>query len=239
MMMVFIIGVSFGIGVGLVKFFVVDGYLVIVCGCDVLCLVVFQQFSFNISVCLFDMIDRDVCCQVLIGCFVDLIIFCVGICEYFDYGQVDVVFVEWVMVINFFGLVNCLVVLQMQLEVGDWVVLVSFMVYWLFFLCVEVYGVFKVVLIWFVNSLCLDWELKGVVVMVVFLGFVDILLMCKNDFVMFGWVSVDWVVVVICYGLVKGKNYIVFFIGFSLVLWLLVSLLLGIQCLLLCRMVCL
>ncbi len=192
MMTVLITGASSGIGAGLAKSFAADGHLVIACGRDASRLAALQQLSPNISVRLFDMTDRDACRQALTGCF------CrpdhslrAGTCEYLDHGQVDAALVERVMATNFLGPVNCLAALQTQLEAGDRVVLVSSMAHWLPFPRAEAYGASKAALIWFANSLRLDWEPKGVAVTVVSPGFVDTPLTRKNDFAMPGRVSVD------------------------------------------------
>lgn len=221
MMTVLITGASSGIGAGLAKSWADDGCQVIACGRDKARLEALQQYNPNITLRVFDMIDREACRLALADCTADLTVLCAGTCEYLDQGVVDAALVERVMSTNFQGPVNCLAALQTQLLPGSRVALVSSMAHWLPFPRAEAYGASKAALTWFANSLRLDWEPKGIAVTVVSPGFVDTPLTRKNDFAMPGQVSVDDAVKAIRRGLAKGKKHIAFPTGFSLAMKLL------------------
>lgn len=237
MMTVLITGASSGIGAGLAKSWADDGCHVIACGRNPERLEQLRQSHVNITVCLFDMTDRDACRQALANCKPELVILCAGTCEYLDHGWIDAEKVERVMATNYLGHINCLAALQSQLTSGNRVVLVSSMAHWLPFPRAEAYGASKAALTWFANSLRLDWEPKGIAVTVVSPGFVDTPLTRKNDFPMPGQVRVDAAVKAIRRGLAQGKNHIAFPTGFGVLLRLLAGLPESLQRALLRRMV--
>lgn len=237
MMTILITGASSGIGEGLAKSWADDGCQVIACGRNAERLEALRHYSSLITVCQFDMTDRDACRQALAECRVDVAVLCAGTCEYLDHGVIDAERVDRVMSANFTGPINCLTALQTQLVAGNRVVLVSSMAHWLPFPRAEAYGASKAALSWFARSLRLDWEPKGIAVTVVSPGFVDTPLTRKNDFAMPGLVSVKDAVSAIRRGVAKGKNHIAFPTGFGLMLRLLAALPEGCQRVVLRRMV--
>lgn len=218
---VWLIGVFIGIGWVMVSVLYVVGVCVVVLVWQVELLDVFVVVYLGSCVLVLDVMDLLVLKVgvVIIG-LVDLCVYCVGYYWFMSVVNFDFIEVCWYLDVNYGGVLNLFDVLLLWLLLVGWgyLSLVFSVVGYCGLFKVLVYGLVKVVLMYLVEVFYFDLYLCGIGVLVVYLGFVIMLMMVQNDFCMLVEISFEQVVYVMLVGWVVGCFEIYFFKCFMLLL---------------------
>ncbi|MGX9418306.1 SDR family NAD(P)-dependent oxidoreductase [Vibrio sp. WJH972] len=214
---VVITGASSGIGAQLARDYEAEGWNVIACGRSLEKLKVVLGASSSFTFLEFDVSDKQEVQRQLQG--IDqtpcLWIFNAGSCEYIDNGVLDVDLVKRVFDVNFQGVVNSLAACQSRLRPNDHVAIVSSIAGVVALPRAEAYGASKAAINYFLESLALDWQNKGVTLSTIYPGFVETPLTDKNDFPMPMKVTVQRASSSIRKGLQQRKSKIYFPMRFT------------------------
>jgi short-subunit dehydrogenase len=209
---ILITGASSGIGKQLAVDYANEGHQVIACGRDKQRLNELTTNNANICSLTFDICDRQATGEALnsLSTIPKQIILNAGDCEYLDDGKIDSGLVKRVFEVNFFAVVQCLELIQNRLESGTHIAVVSSSATMLPLPRAEAYGGSKAALNYFINSLAIDWQDRGISFSLVSPGFVKTPLTDKNSFAMPMLISSKKASCYIRKGLAKHKPHIAF-----------------------------
>lgn len=229
---VLITGATSGIGEQLALDYARAGWNVLACGRNESSLQSISQQASGITPLAFDITNyEETIAQLKELPFVpNLWIFNAGDCEYLDDGKVDAKLIVRIMRINVEGLANCLEGCQIHLKEGHHVGIVGSIASEFALPRAEAYGASKAAVSYFARSLSLPLQKQGILLSLIFPGFVQTPLTDKNDFPMPFLVSREFAAKKIRGGLAKKKKFIYFPWLFTWILRLLAALPYRVQC---------
>ena len=214
---ILITGATSGIGKALAILCSERGYRVTACGRNAEALKELAALN-NVEVLQFDVSDDNEVHRNLAHLNPDICVLNAGVCEYVDCEDIQPAMFRRVFEANFFGVINCISVLQPNLQPGSQVVMVDSLARLLPFSRSQAYGASKVALHYFSKSLEVDLSERGVIVQSVSPGFVATPLTDKNDFSMPMLISDKEAVVAMLKGIEKRHSSIYFPWLFSFIL---------------------
>ena len=214
---ILITGATSGIGRALTQLCAKRGYKVTACGRNSEALEALSVLN-NVDVLQFDVSNDNEVHRCLAHLSPDICVLNAGVCEYVDCEDIQPAMFRRVFDANFFGVINCVSVLQPNLQPGAQIVLVDSLARLLPFSRSQAYGASKAALHYFSKSLDVDLSHRGIAVQSVSPGFVATPLTDKNDFSMPMLISDQQAVIALLEGIEKRKTSIYFPWLFSFIL---------------------